>query len=104
MVVETIFAGRNNTFSLQLLRDGSPISLLSITGYELNLSNGRTFAENATDGLTRFVEKDEGIVEIKIGDALTEADLGNHTAHLVTFDPVNTNGVRWPNFKLKVKA
>ena len=104
MVVETIFAGRNNTFSLQLLRDGSAINLLSITGYELNLSNGRTFAENSTDGLTRFIEKEDGIVEINIGDALTAADVGNHNAHLITFDPVNTAGVRWPNFKLKVKA
>ena len=28
---------------------------------------------------------------------------GSYRAHLVTFDPVNTNGVRWPEFKLKVK-
>lgn len=104
MVIETIFAGHNNTFSLQLLRAGEPISLMSITGYELHLSNGRLFAENASDGLVRFVEKENGIVEIKIGDALTDSDVGSHNAYLVTFDPVNTQGVRWPNFKLKVKA
>lgn len=99
MVIETIFIGRNNTFSLQLLRAEEAISLLAITGYELNLSNGRSFNDQ-----DRFKEKDDGIVEISIGDLLTEEDVGSHTAHLVTFDPVNTNGVRWPNFKLKVRA
>lgn len=99
MVIETIFVGRNNTFSLQLLRKDEPITLLSITGYELHLSNGRSFIDQDC-----FVEKDDGIVEVSIGTLLTEADLGTHITHLITFDPVNTSGVRWPNFKLKVKA
>lgn len=99
MVVETIFVGRNNTFSLQLLRADVAISLLAISGYELRLSNGRMF--NDPD---RFIEKAGGIVEIAIGDLLLPADVGSHTAYLVTFDPANTQGVRWPNFKLKVKA
>ena len=99
MVIETLYVGRNNTFSLQLLRDGEPITLLAITGYTLFLSNGRSF-----DDLDRFIEKADGIVEISIGDLLLPTDIGSHTAHLVTFDPVNTDGVRWPNFKLKVKA
>lgn len=99
MVIETLYVGRNNTFSLQLLRDSEPIILLSITGYELHLSNGRSFND-----LNRFIEKADGIVEISIGDLLLPTDIGSHTAYLVTFDPVNTGGVRWPNFKLRVKA
>lgn len=98
MIIETIFAGRDNTFSLQLVRGEQAINLLSITGYALNLSNGRVFTEPA-----QFTDKPDGIVEIAIGDLLTSADIGSHTAHLVTFDPVNTHGVRWPNFKLKVR-
>jgi hypothetical protein len=97
MVVETLYVGRNNTFSLQLVRGGSPITLLAILGYELNLSNGLVFNDPAL-----FVEKDDGIVEISIGSLLTADDTGIHTAYLITFDPVNTNGVRWPKFKLKV--
>lgn len=104
MVVETLFVGRNNVFSLQLVRSDEPINLLSVSGYALHLSNGRVVAENALDDLVRFKEKENGVVEIAIGDLLTEADVGSHTAYLVTFDPVNTHGVRWPNFKLKVKA
>lgn len=99
MVTETLFVGRNNTFSLQLLRADEAITLLSITGYELHLSNGRVFSD-----LERFIEKDDGIVEIAIGDLLTDGDVGSHTAYLVTFDPVNVAGVRWPNLKIKVRA
>lgn len=99
MVVETLYVGRNNVFSLRLVRDGEPISLLSILGYSLHLSNGRVFSD-----VDRFVEKPDGVVEISVGDLLTEADVGSHRAYLVTFDPVNTAGVRWPDFKLKVRA
>lgn len=99
MVIETLFVGRNNTFSLQLRRAEEAITLLSITGYELYLSNGRMFSD-----LDRFIEKDNGIVEIAIGGLLTAADVGSHVAYLVTFDPINIAGVRWPNFKIKVKA
>lgn len=99
MVVETLYVGRNNVFSLRLMRDGEAISLLAILGYSLHLSNGRVF-----DDQSRFVEKPDGVVEIAVGDLLTEADVGSHRAYLVTFDPVNAAGVRWPDFKLKVRA
>ena len=98
MIVETLYVGRNNVFSLRLMRDNEAISLLAITGYELHLSNGRVFGD-----MDRFVEKPNGVVEISVGDLLTEADIGSHKAHLVTYDPVNTAGVRWPEFKLKVR-
>lgn len=97
MVVETLYVGRNNTFSLQLVRGSKAINLMSITRYKLNLSNG-----NVYDTPELFTEKDDGIVEISIGLLLTEADLGTHLAHLITYDVVNVAGVRWPNFKLKV--
>ncbi len=99
MIVETIFIGRNNTFSLQLLRAEKPINLLAIIGYSLTLSNGLVFND-----LELFTEKVDGIVEISIGDLLTPTDVGSHTAYLVTFDNINVAGIRWPNFKLKVKA
>lgn len=99
MVIETLYVGRNNTFSLQLLRAGESISLLAITGYALHLSSGKVFDDQA-----RFTEKADGIVEVSVGDLLTVDDVGSHKAHLVTTDPINTAGVRWPDFKLKVRA
>lgn len=99
MVIETLYVGRNNTFSLQLLRAGEAISLLAITGYALRLSNGKVFDDQA-----RFTEKADGVVEVSVGDLLTADDVGSHKAHLVTTDPINTAGVRWPDFKLKVRA
>lgn len=106
MITETIYAGRNNTFSLQLVRAGEPINLLSITGYELVLSEDPLLnfvnldLNNNNKGY--FVEKDNGIVEISIGDNLTEDNKGKYKAYLITYDPVNTMGVRWPPFYLKV--
>lgn len=97
MVVETLYIGRNNTFSLQLLRAGDPVNLMSVTTYELHLPGVEVFGNQDL-----FLEKDDGVVEISIGNLLTEDHLGNHRAYLVTFDPVNNQGVRWPNFKLKV--
>jgi len=107
MITETIYAGRNNTFSLQLVRAGEPINLLSVTGYELVLSetdpNIRfTDLDVASSSLGFFTEKDNGIVEITIGDNLTEDQKGRYKAYLVTYDPINTLGVRWPPFTLKV--
>lgn len=99
MIIETLFAGRNNTFSLQLVRGGEFVNLMVITGYSLVLSNGRSFTDAGI-----FTEKADGVVEIDIGPLLTPADVGSHVSYLVTFDPINTDGVRWPNFKLKVKA
>lgn len=96
MLTETIYAGRDNTFSLQLVRGDVPISLLSITSYELHLSDGTVIVDP-----TLFTEKDNGIVEISIGEQFTTAAI--YTCYLVTFDMVNIHGVRWPSFKLKVK-
>ena len=97
MIIETLFAGRDNTFSLQLIRGEQPINLLGLSSYKLYLANGRIF-----EGYELFNEKANGVVEIMIGALLTEADVGTHTAYLVTFDPTNIHGVRWPKFKLKV--
>jgi hypothetical protein len=107
MITETIFAGRNNTFSLQLVRAGEPINLLSVTGYELVLSEGDpdirfTDLDVANSNAGLFLEKENGIVEITIGDDLTADQKGRYKAYLVTYDPINTLGVRWPPFTLKV--
>ena len=104
MITETIFAGRNNTFSLQLVRGGQPINLLSITGYELVLSEDPDLRfTDLHDQTDMFTEKADGIVEINVGALLTRDNLGRYKAYLITYDPINTNGVRWPPFTLKVQ-
>lgn len=98
MIVETLFAGMDNTFSLQFMRGETSVNLLQLSQYKLEMSNGRVFTDQDL-----FVEKENGIVEITIGPLLTNADKGSHTCWITTYDPVNVHGVRWPNFKLKVK-
>jgi hypothetical protein len=99
MITETIYAGRSNTFSLRLTRGGVPENLMAVNRYELVIEGLRTI-----DNQSLFIEKDDGIVEMDIGDVLLPVEASSYRAHLVTFDPVNATGVRWPTFKLKVKA
>lgn len=100
MIVETLFVGRDNTMSLRLLRGGVPVNIVGIvTGYALHWPDGRVFNEPS-----RFVPKKDGVVEISIGDILTLDDVGSRKAHLVTYDAINVHGVRWPDFKLKVRV
>lgn len=104
-IIETIFAGRDNVFSLQLVRGGQPVNLLSISGYELVLDvcDDETLSFKDLDSSTNmFKEKADGVVEISIGTQLTEDQAGRYNAYLITYDPVNTHGVRWPPFTLKV--
>jgi hypothetical protein len=98
MIVESLFAGLDNSFSLQLMRGEDSVDLIHISNYKLEMSNGRVFTDDYL-----FIEKPLGILEIIIGPLLTDLDIGTHTCWLTTYDPGNTNGVRWPNFKLKVK-
>ncbi len=98
MITETIYAGRSNTFSLRLTRGGVPENLMAVNKYELVIEGLRTI-----DNQSLFIEKDDGIVEVDIGDVITAEEVGNYRSHMVTYDPVNDTGIRWPTFKLKVK-
>lgn len=98
-ITETIFAGRDNTFSLRLTRGGVPENLMAVNGYALHIGEFPPFTDREL-----FIEKEDGIVEINIAPLLTLEHVGSFKSHLVTYDPINNNGVRWPDFKLKVKA
>lgn len=98
MITETVYAGRDNTFSLQLFRGSEAVNLMAVQGYSLVVDGLRSFADRSL-----FNEKPDGVVEIRIGHLLAAEEAGSYRAHLVTFDPVNTQGVRWPDFKLKIK-
>jgi hypothetical protein len=99
MLTETVYAGRSNTFSLRLTRGGVPENLMAVNKYELIIEGLRTI-----DNQSLFIEKDDGIVEMDVADDMTADDVGSYRAHLVTYDPVNHTGVRWPTFKLKIKG
>lgn len=98
MITEIVYAGRDNTFSLRLIRGSEAVNLMAVQGYALVIDGLRTFSDRVL-----FAEKPDGIVEIRIGKLLSAEEAGSYRAHLVTFDPVNTQGVRWPDFKLKIK-
>jgi hypothetical protein len=99
MIVETIYQGRDNTFSLRLTRGGAAENLMAVNKYEFVIEGLRTITDQSL-----FVEKQDGIVEISIGMTFSPTEVGSYKCHLVTFDPINKDGVRWPDMKLKVKA
>jgi hypothetical protein len=72
--------------------------MMAITGYALHVGK---FPPITTREF--FVEKEDGIVEINIAPGLTKDYVGSHKAYLVTYDPVNADGVRWPDFKLRIR-
>ena len=98
MIIETIFQGRDNTFSLRLTRAGVAENLMAVNRYEFVIEGLRTITDQSV-----FVEKPDGVIEINIGNTFSPTEVGTFKCHLVTFDPVNANGVRWPTMKLKVK-
>lgn len=98
MIIETIFQGRDNTFSLRLTRAGVAENLVAVNRYEFVIEGLRTITDQSV-----FVEKPDGIVEINIGRTFAPTETGTFKCYLVTFDPVNSSGVRWPTMKLKVK-
>jgi hypothetical protein len=99
MIVETIYQGRDNTFSLRLTRAGVAENLMAVNKCEFVVGDLRTITDQSL-----FVKKQDGIVEINIGRTFAPTEVGSYKCYLVTFDPINQDGVRWPDMKLKVKA
>jgi hypothetical protein len=99
MIVETIYQGRDNTFSLRLTRASVAENLSAVDKYEFVIDGLRTITDQSL-----FVEKQDGVVELNIGTTFAPTEVGSYKCHLVTFDPINRDGVRWPDMKLKVKT
>jgi hypothetical protein len=99
MVVETIYQGRANTFSLRLTRGGVAENLMSVNRCEFVIDGLRTVTDQSL-----FSKKPDGVVEINLGITFAPTEVGTYKCHLVTFDPINKAGIRWPDMKLKVKT
>ncbi|WP_067097949.1 hypothetical protein [Marinomonas atlantica] len=103
MIEFTTYIGRDNSFSLKVWRgeaqqSASPLPLAAVTRWELVLRGGEVLDDQAI-----FVPKfDQNILEINAGPWLTEDHYGSHRAHLVAYTFENDDGVRLPDFKLKV--
>lgn len=93
--VDLIFLGSDNTNEILLKKDGVPQDLSSVTKIELHFSDG-SMVSNTTG--SNFPVKwigtgRTGLIIMQLGgESLTIGDL---TAKLLTYDPVNDDGIVW---------
>lgn len=103
MIEFTTYIGRDNSFSMKIWRGetfeaANPLPLAAVTRWVLVLRDGTHLDEQAM-----FIPKyEENILEINAGPWLEMKDFGSHKAHLVAYTFENDDGVRLPDFKLKV--
>ena len=93
--VDLIFKGSDNTNEILLKKDGVPQDLASVTRMALHFSDG-TDVTNSTgaDYPIKWIGTGQtGLVVCQLGgESLIEGDL---TARLLTYDPVNSDGIVW---------
>jgi len=103
MIEFTTYIGRDNSFSIKIwrgdtLETASPLPLVAVTRWILVLRDG-----SQLDDPEIFIPKyEDNILEVNAGPWLTLKDYGPHKAHLVAYTLENDDGVRLPDFKLKV--
>ena len=93
--IDLIFKGSDNTNEILLKKDGIPQDLSSVTKIELHFSDGVKVSNTtaASFPIKWSGTGQTGLVIAQLGgEALTEGDL---TAKLVTYDPVNDDGIVW---------
>lgn len=105
MIEFKTYIGRDNSFSVKIWRgetqeSASPLPLAAVTRWELVLRGGEILDDQAM-----FIPKfDQNILELNAGPWLTMDHYGAHKAHLVAYTFENDDGVRLPDFKLKVAS
>ena len=103
MIQFTTYIGRDNSFSIKVWRgetmeSAEPLPLAAVTKWQLVLRGGEVLEDQAM-----FISKfNQNILEINAGPWLTMNHYGSHKAHLVAYTFENDDGVRLPDFKLKV--
>jgi hypothetical protein len=93
--IDLIFKGSDNTNEILLKKDGVPQDLSSVTRMALHFSDGVdvTNSTGAAYPIKWSGTGRTGLVVCQLGDeSLTEGDL---TAKLLTYDPVNPDGIVW---------
>lgn len=103
MIEFTTYIGRDNTFSVKIWRGdafetANPLPLATVTRWVLVLRDG-TKLEDPEMFIAKY---EDNILEVNAGPWLEDKDYGPHKAHLVAYTIENDDGVRLPDFKLKV--
>ena len=99
---ETVYLGRDNAIDLTLKVDGAAANLISVTRIDLQAEDG-SWAVNSDASPGAFdwtTDPAAGYLSMMLGsEAIPE---GVHRVQLVVYDPSNTDGVVWAEFRLTV--
>jgi hypothetical protein len=93
--IDQIFKGSDNTNEFILKKDGIPKDLSSVTRISMLFSDGTDVTNSTGDAWPiKWIDQDQtGLVVCQLGEI--DLTVGELTAKLLTYDPVNSDGVVW---------
>jgi len=100
----TVYEDRDNTFSLQLLKNGVKLTsdeMDAITEVSIIVDGTEYLSSENDDFADTSTRKSEGVVTLQLG-ALLDAPIRDTKAEIVIYDASNTNGIIWDTIDLKV--
>jgi len=100
MITEIVYLGHDNTVDLLLKADGEAVDLSSVTRMTLDV-DGTTIDSDESGDAFDWSGETTGKVVLALG--AEELSNGRYTATLTVYDPSNTNGIVWGDFKLVVR-
>ena len=93
--IDLIFKGSDNTNEILLKKDGVPQDLSSVIRIEIHFSDGVsvTNTTGAAYPIKWIGTSQTGLIVMQLGGQ--DLTVGDLTAKLLTYDPVNDDGVVW---------
>lgn len=92
-LTEKVYVGFDNAIELELTDDGAAVALASVTRVVLNL--GAALLDSDTDSGV-FDWSSGSLLVMKLGNATgIESLVGTHSARLIVYTALETNGVVW---------
>ena len=99
---ETVYLGRDNAIDLTLKVDGAAANLISVTRIDLQAEDcsWSVTSDDSPGAFDWTANPGAGYLSMVLGsEAIPE---GVHRVQLVVYDPTNTEGVVWSEFRLTV--
>ena len=90
---ETVYLGRDNAIDIDLLADGAPVDLSSVTRMILRDSGCVWEVDSITSPTAFDWSAGDGRISMALGDEPIPA--GAYSCRLIVYDPTNTDGVVW---------
>ncbi len=103
---EIVYLGRDNSIDLELLSNGDPADLSSITRMDLQVGEITISSDDPSSGPIRWAQPGyaTGEVRLSLGDSALTPMASVQTGTLVVFDAANPDGIVWGEIRLLVKS